>query len=195
MSEESDDLREQVAALQQEVAELRATVQGTADVRPRGIRRRSETEFLGLPVWEIAVGPDPERGEVRGHARAIFAIGDIATGVFALGGIARGVVCLGGLTLGLFSLGGLSIGLVAALGGLAIGGVAVGGAAIGGVAFGGAALGGIAIGGGAIGYVVVADAGICVYGKGAAVIGEHVITPLRQDPQAVRFFQQWLPWL
>jgi hypothetical protein len=65
-------------------------------------------------------GPDLERGEMRGHAKGIIAIGDIATGVVALAGVARGGLAIGGLAVGLISLGGLSIGALA-LGGLAIG--------------------------------------------------------------------------
>src|SRR5262249_48872537 len=57
----------------------------------RGVRRQSTHKFGGLPLWAIAVGPDPDRGELRGHARAIFALGDMATGWFACGGLARGI--------------------------------------------------------------------------------------------------------
>ncbi len=38
-------------------------------VAPRGVRRRSDYVYLGLPLWCIAVGPDPARGEMRGHAK------------------------------------------------------------------------------------------------------------------------------
>ena len=71
--------------------------------------------MFGLPLWAIAIGPDWERGEMRGHARGIFALGDIATGWFAFGGLARGFFAFGGLAIGLFAFGG------AAIGGLAIG--------------------------------------------------------------------------
>ena len=46
----------------------------------KGIRRRSSSRIFGLPLWSIALGPDPERGESRGHARGIFALGDINGG-------------------------------------------------------------------------------------------------------------------
>ena len=78
-----------------------------------------------MPLYSIAMGPDPARGELRGHARGVIAIGDLATGVVALGGIARGLVAIGGL----------------ALGGDALGWVAVGGGAVGVYAAGGGALG------------------------------------------------------
>lgn len=106
----------------------------------RAIRRQSSRTFCGLPLWAIAIGPDWERGEMRGRARGIFAFGDIATGWFACGGMARGVFAFGGLAIGLF-----------AFGGGAIGGIAFGGAAIGLVAIGGGACGYYAFGGGAVG--------------------------------------------
>jgi hypothetical protein len=184
MNNQNREMQERIEALEQEVAELRATGPSPQYV-PRGVRKRSESVYFGMPLWEVATGPDPDRGEIRGHARAIFAVGDIATGVFALGGIARGVVCLGGITLGCFTLGGVSMSLIFALGGVAIAPVAVGGAAIGGIAMGGAAIGGVAIGNAGVGY----------YAKGAAAAGRFVISAFRQDPEAVRFFAQWFPWL
>jgi hypothetical protein len=136
----------------------------------RGVRRRSAATFAGLPLYEIAYGPDLERGETRGHAKGLIAIGDFATGVLALGGVVRGIVAIGGLAFGIVSIGGLSVG-VGALGGLAIGGLAVGGGAI----------GGAAIGGGAIGH----------YACGGGVLGEHVIGPLERDPLALEFFERY----
>ena len=105
-----------------------------------GIRRQSSRQFFGLPLWAIAIGPDWERGEMRGHARGIFAFGDMATGWFAFGGLARGILAVGGLAIGLFAFGGASVGGVA-LGGGAIGVIAIGGGACGIYALGGAAVG------------------------------------------------------
>lgn len=168
MKEDSEQLKKRIAALEQEVAALKK--RGYAY---RGVRKRSNRIYWGLPLYDIAMGPDPEKGEMRGHAKGIIAIGDIATGVLALGGIARGVIALGGLAAGLLlGIGGLSTGLLA-----------FGGMAIGGIAIGGGAMGVIAIGGGAFGYYAV--------GGGAA--GEHVISGMTQDPEAVRFFSDWLP--
>jgi hypothetical protein len=141
----------------------------------KGIRRQSARKFCGLPLWAIAIGPDWEREEMRGHARGIFAFGDIATGWFAFGGLARGFLAFGGLAIGLLAFGGLAIGIL----------VAVGGAAIGGLALGGGAIGGAAIGGGACGY----------YALGGGAIGVHIVSPLHQDPAAVDFFRQYFPWL
>ena len=52
---------------------------------------------------------------MRGHARAIIAIGDLATGVIATGRISHGLIAIGAL-----SLGGLTMGYISA-GGLAVG--------------------------------------------------------------------------
>src|SRR5260370_38058334 len=121
----------------------------------KGIRRQSSRKFCGLPLWAVAIGPDSERGEMRGHARGIFAFGDMATGWFAFGGLARGFIAFGGLAIGLFAFGGAAIGVLVAVGGVAIGGIALGGSAIGGVAIGGGAFGYYALGGGAIGVHTV----------------------------------------
>lgn len=139
------------------------------------VRRESAHRILGLPLWAIASGPDPARGEMRGHAKGIVALGDIATGVLAIGGMARGVVALGGLAVGLLSVGGAAIGLLGALGGAAIGAVALGGGAAGGVAVGGGAVGLYALGGGAA--------------------GGHVISASRCDREARAFFAERLGWL
>lgn len=106
----------------------------------RIIRKRSKRKFFGMPLWEIARGPDPAKGERVGHARAILAVGDVADGLIALGGISRGVIAIGGVSVGVFSLGGVSVGLVAALGGVALAPLALGGVAIGALALGGAGL-------------------------------------------------------
>ncbi len=140
-----------------------------------GVRRQSSRTLWGLPLWAVAVGPDPQRGEWRGHARAVFAFGDLATGVFACGGLARGVVAFGGLAVGFLSFGGLAVGVL----------LAVGGAALGGIALGGGAVGAVAIGGAACGY----------YALGSAAAGAHTVSVLHQDPEAVRFFGQYAPWL
>lgn len=157
-----DELEGRISALQ------RASGRG-------GMRRRSDHRLYGWPLWEIALGPDPETGETRGHARAIVAVGDLATGVLAIGGLARGLVAIGGLALGVVSLAGVSIGLLAALGGMAAGSLALGGAAFGYVAVGGLAAG--------------------FYACGGLALGTHVISATHQDPEAVRFFSEHLPWI
>jgi hypothetical protein len=143
---------------------------------PQGIRRQSKTTIAGLPLWAIASGPDPARGQSRGHAKGIVAIGDIATGLLAIGGFARGAIAFGGAAVGVISAGGLAIGLA----------LAAGGAAVGGMALGGGALGGVAIGGGAVGR----------YAMGGGAAGTYAISPTRCDIEAVDFFtrnREWIP--
>lgn len=140
-----------------------------------GRRYQSKIILFGLPMVSIAIGPSGD--ELRGRAKGIIAIGDIATGWLAMGGFARGIIALGGLAFGVVSVGGVSLGLIA-FGGMVLGGVATGGAAIGGLAHGGGSLGYAARGGGAYGY----------YAQGGGVNGVHVITPGYRDPKAVEVF-------
>ena len=161
MSDETDDLRRRVHDLEQEVERLK----GPEPAGSRSVRRRSEIAQFGLPLREIAVGPDLARGEKRGHARAILAVGDIATGVFALGGIACGGLCVGGVSIGIVTIGGVSLSLLIAVGGVAIAPVAFGGVAIG------------------------------YFAKGGVAVGAHIINATTRDPAAVKFFSDWLPWL
>jgi hypothetical protein len=133
------------------------------------IRWSSSAKFLEYPLVAIAVGPDPAANEVRGHARGVIAIGDMATGFVAIAGIARGGI---------------------AIGGLAIGGIAFGGCAIGVLGFGGLALAYFAFGGLAIGYAAVGGLAIGVYAMGGVAFGKYVIGPLHRDPQAVEFFER-----
>jgi len=118
------------------------------------IRRSSQRQLLGLPLWSIAFGADPAKTERMGCARAWIAIGDIAEGgLLAVGGIALAPIAVGGASLGLLGIGGASLGLLS-LGGLCAGGVSCGGLAAGwwfaagGLAFSNwAALGGMAMSG------------------------------------------------
>jgi hypothetical protein len=164
--ETRNDLEKRVTELERQLASMKAL----GGVPYRGIRRRASRGIGELPFYDIAIGPDPARGELRGHAKGVVAIGDIATGVLAIGGLSRGVVALGGLAAGLLSFGGLSIGLLGAMGGLAIGGLALGGGA----------LGGVAVGGGAAGY----------YACGGGAAGTYVIDARRGDPEAEEFFRR-----
>jgi hypothetical protein len=125
------------------------TLRRNAEFPQFGKRYRSKATLFGLPVLDIALGP--KNGELRGRAKGIIAIGDIATGLFAFGGIARGIVAFGGVSIGLFSIGGCAFGLLTAIGGFSIGALASGGGALGILANGGGAIGVYAEGGGAIG--------------------------------------------
>jgi hypothetical protein len=163
------DLEKRVRELEEEVRALRGR-------RPPRVRYRSAIAIGDIPLLAVALGPDPEKGEPRGHARGIVAIGDVATGLVAIGGLATGGVAIGGLSVGLASLGGLALGALLAVGGLAVGGTALGGAAVGRVAVGGGAVGEYACGGGAL--------------------GTHVVSATRRDPEAEAFFHEHgLEWL
>jgi hypothetical protein len=165
--ESRDDLSRRV----QELEKRLATLETGTGFPFRGIRKRASWGLGDLPIYDIAVGPDPGRGELRGHAKGVIAIGDMATGFLALGGFARGMVALGGLSFGLVSFGGLSVGILAAIGGLAIGSVALGGGAVGGIAAGGAAAG--------------------YYACGGVAVGIHTVDSIRRDPEAEAFFREY----
>ena len=170
MFDDVNEMRARIEALEKEVALLKQLQKQTVPFR--GVRKRSKTTIWGWPLYDIATGPDPERGEMRGHARGIIAIGDLATGVLALGGGARGFLAIGGGAVGVIAIGGGAVGIVA-----------LGGGALGLLAFGGAAIGMVAFGGGACGY----------YACGGDAIGKYVLTATKQSPEAVEFFQSWLP--
>ena len=157
------DLERRVDELEQELARMRRWPR-------RGVRYASAAAIGGIPLIAIALGPDPAKGEWRGHARGLLAIGDIATGLVAIGGLATGGVCIGGLSIGVASLGGLALGLLLAIGGLAVGSTALGGAAVGRAAIGGAVAG--------------------EYACGGAGFGSHVIDARHADPEAVAFFRE-----
>ncbi|WP_157605434.1 hypothetical protein [Schlesneria paludicola] len=108
--------------------------------KPKTIRYATSMKLLGLPLLAIACGPDASKGEAKGWARGIIAIGDMATGLIAIGGLAGGGIAVGGVSLGAISIGGV------ALGGMVLGGVAVGLLAMGGVAVGHYAKGGSVVG-------------------------------------------------
>ena len=142
-----------------------------------GRRYSSKTRIFGLPLIQFAYGPHGT--EKFGHAKAILAFGDYATGWLAVGGFARGIFAFGGVALGVVSFGGVSVGLLLCLGGLALGGVANGGMCAGGYAGGGGAVGFVADGGMACG----------VYARGGLVKGQYIVTGARQDKEALEFFR------
>jgi len=162
----SADLEQRVEELEAEIAALRERTL----LPPIGIRWRARWSIANMPLYEIALGSDPGRRQLRGHARGIIAIGDVASGVLAIGGYARGIVAIGGLAAGIVSFGGLSVGLLGAIGGLAIGGLSLGGAAV----------GGIAVGGSSLGY----------YACGAASSGTYVVSATERSPDAGTLVRQ-----
>ncbi len=151
-----------------QMAQLQALASKLAQ---RGIRKQSEYEFLGLPLYSIASGPDLTKGELVGHAKGVLAIGDTATGIIAIGGFAMGGIAIGGVALGLVTIGGLSLGLL--------------------LAFGGAAVGLVAIGGGALGVVAIGGAAAGYYAAGGAAYGTYVLDAMHRSPEAIDFFSRW----
>lgn len=147
-----------------------------------GRRYTSPVQIFGLPLVQIAIGPDGN--ERYGRARGIIAYGDSAVGLLAIGGRTLGIISLGGVATGVVAFGGCAIGLLS-FGGFALGILlAIGGAAVGGIAAGGGALGFVALGGGAIGY----------YARGGGVFAKFAASATRRDPQALAFFSDW-QWL
>ena len=121
----------------QQASDLKTEIELIVTPWPRrpGIRAASSTMIMGMPLWSVAFGPDLEKGEVRGHAHGIFALGEIATGIVAVGAVAVGV----------FTLAPISIGVIA-LGAVAMGGVSMGAVSIGILSYGAVALGVFAYG-------------------------------------------------
>ncbi len=144
------------------------------------VRMRSEKTLFGLPLLDIASGPDPDRGEERGTAHGIIAIGDEARGWLAMGGKARGVIAMGGQARGLLAMGGRARGLIA-MGGQPAGVLAMGGAPVGLVAMGGVAVGAIAVGGLALGVLAAG-------GRAAGLI--HLESVKRKQPGLIRSILQ-----
>ncbi len=123
---------------------------GTCGTR-RVVRRRSRIRVFGLPLYDVAFGPDPEKGEKAGFARGWLAFGDTAVGLVAFGGVSLGLISCGGFAFGGLAIGGLVAGFFT-LGGFALGWIACGGVALGwNLALGGFAVAhGLAVGGVAV---------------------------------------------
>jgi hypothetical protein len=138
---------------------------------------RSKRTLWGLPLVHIASGFDLKTGKMR-----------TAKGVLALGGFgAQGVVAIGGVfALGAFALSGvLSVGLLGLAGSISLGLVAA--------LAGGAAIGSLAMAGGfAVGVVAIGAISYGYYALGPVAGGHYVCSPMRVDPEALRFFRDLL---
>ena len=66
--------------------------------------------------------------------------------------------------------------------------------AVGAIAPGGGAIDGIAVGGAAAGIIAVGGAAVACRPCGAAAFGRYVISAMERSPEAVQFFEAWLPW-
>jgi hypothetical protein len=127
------------------------------------------------PLVHVTFGRNPVTGRRK-----------IAVGIVAIGRIALGFLPIGQLAIGLIPIGQLSIGLIFALGQAAFAPVAVGQLAVT-IFFG---LGQIAVG-----YVAIGQLAAGYYALGQLAVGVHVYSSTVQDPAAVEFFRQFLPWL
>jgi hypothetical protein len=92
MKDDLERLKQRILVLEEEVAALKS--RGFAH---KGIRKRSRRFWWGLSLYDIAMGPDLARGEMRGHARGIIAIGGGALGYYAMGGGALGEYVISGM--------------------------------------------------------------------------------------------------
>ena len=123
--------------------------------------------------------------------------------------IGIGFIAVGALTLGVVSIGACSVGVIA-MGACSVGIVAVGAFSVGIVAFGGNSFGIIAIGAGtrhgyeggsrgrfdigrAVGVIAIGPRACGVYTLSYEGRGVHMLSPDRQDADAVALFTRWLP--
>jgi len=73
------------------------------------IRNTSSVRLFGLPLYDIALGRDPETGRA-GHAVGILAIGQLASGIVAIGAVAQGVLAIGAVTIAFVPVGAVAVG-------------------------------------------------------------------------------------
>ena len=123
--------------------------------------------------------------------------------------IGIGFIAVGGLTVGVISIGACSVGVIA-MGACSVGIVAVGAFSVGIFAFGGTSFGIIAIGSGtrhgyevgprgrfdigrAVGVIAIGPKACGVYTLSYEGRGVHMLSPDRQDADAVALFTRWLP--
>ena len=123
--------------------------------------------------------------------------------------IGIGFIAVGGLTVGVVSIGACSVGVIA-MGACSVGVVAVGAFSVGIFAFGGTSFGIIAIGAGtrhgyevgpkgrfdigrAVGVIAIGPKACGVYTLSYEGKGTHMLSPDRQDADAVALFTRWLP--
>ena len=64
---------------------LKTLIKAVSHPSQPAVRKRSRTTIGGWPLYEIAFGPRWSHGEQHGHAKALLAIGDQATGAIAVG--------------------------------------------------------------------------------------------------------------
>ena len=136
---------------------------------------RSHAMVFGMLLFHYTRGRCPETGR-RIVAKGFIAVGRVAAGVIAIGQASAGIVAVGQASAGVllslaqigtavYAAGQIAVGILFGLGQLATGWTAVGQLAL--------------------GNYVLAQAGF----------GEHLWTPERADPEAVRYFQDLWSWI
>jgi len=115
-------------------------------------------------------------------------------GLVAVRGVARGFIAASLSPFGVLSFG-VSAVCCFAFGACAAGPASVGGVVIGLIAIGGVAVGLLAVSLGAMGFVGAGDLAIGHYASAQPLLSAHVFSATIQDPQAIQFFNHWLPGL
>lgn len=137
---------------------------------------RSGMRILGLPLFHIVIGRDPETGRV-GKALGVIAIGRVAFGVLPIGQVAIGILPIGQLAIGVL----FAFGQAAFAGYDALGQVAVASHF---------AAGQLAAAISAIGQFAVGRFVICQVGW-----GQYVWSTKVKDPEALQHFREMFGWL
>jgi hypothetical protein len=143
----------------------------------------SYCRLFGLPLVHTTRGLSPETSK-HVVAHGVVAVGRRAHGVVAIGQFARGFVAIGQIAIGFVAVGQMAVGVLFGLGQLATGVVAIGQLSIAGI---------FALGQLAYGYIAVAQVGTGAYVFAQQGFGAHVWDMSGAAPEAVDFFQPWLP--
>jgi hypothetical protein len=126
---------------------------------------RSHAQVFGMPFLHYTRGKCPETGK-RIIAKGFIAVGRIAMGVIAFGQASAALVfCVAQIGGAVVAVGQIAVGALFGLGQVATGATAIGQLALGGH--------------------VLAQIGF----------GEHLWTPERADPEAVKYFQELWSWI
>ena len=123
----------------------------------------------------------------------------ISIGFIAVGGLTIGVVSIGACSVGVISMGAFSVGIVS-IGAFSFGIFAFGGNSFGVIAIGAGTRHGYEVGprgrfdiGRAVGVIAIGPKACGVYTLSYDGKGVHMLSPDRQDADAVTLFTRWMP--
>ena len=123
----------------------------------------------------------------------------ISIGFIAVGGLTIGVVSIGACSVGVISMGAFSVGIVS-IGAFSFGIFAFGGNSFGVIAIGAGTRHGYEVGprgrfdiGRAVGVIAIGPKACGVYTLSYDGKGVHMLSPDRQDADAVALFTRWMP--